>query len=83
MKRPRFTKEEAEIYLLERAILSEIRAGSIDPEGISFQSAMADLKDVAINTATKRLNPQPLKNIDNFLFHSSLIRPLSPPLSTR
>jgi hypothetical protein len=47
--------------------------GFIDPEGISFQSAIADLKDVPINRATKMLNPHPLRIFNNFTFHLFLI----------
>ena len=45
----------------------------MDPEGISFQSAMADLKDVAINRPTTRPDPHPLQIIDNFFFQLFLI----------
>ncbi len=35
--------------------------GFMEPVGTSFQSAMADLKDVAIKTAARIEKPHPLK----------------------
>jgi len=42
--------------------------GFIDPVGTIFQSAIADLKEVATSNAIKSEYPHPLQNIVNFVF---------------
>ena len=57
--------------------------GSMETDGTSFQSATADLKDVAIKIATRRLPTQPCKNRIMYIFNFfpillSLHNPLRP-----